>query len=104
MNLADFERKLIAAARANPPSERVPYSFEKRIMAHLRAHPLPDECSQWAGALWRASVPCVAIMLLLSAWAFLGPPGAATGADLAQEFDNTVMAAVDQDSTADSAW
>ena len=29
MNLAELERKLIAAARANPPSDRVPYAFEK---------------------------------------------------------------------------
>ena len=40
MNLAELERKLIAAARANPPSDRVPYAFEKRIMARLAARPV----------------------------------------------------------------
>ena len=60
MNLADLERKLIAAARRLPPSEAVPYAFEKRIMAHLRARPALDEWSLWARALWRAAAPCVA--------------------------------------------
>ena len=104
MNLAELERKLIAAAKANPPSDCVPYTFEKRIMARLlQARPLRDHWAQWAGALWRASVPCVAIMLLLSAWSFFAPLGAPAN-DLSQEFENTVLAAVDQDPAADSTW
>jgi len=105
MKLAELERKLIAAAKANPPSDHVPYAFEKRIMAQLlQARPLRDHWGQWAGALWRATVPCVAIMLLLSAWSFLAPLGAPSATDLSQEFENTVLAAVDQDSAADSTW
>ena len=53
MNLAELERKLIAAARANPPSDRVPYAFEKRIMARLAAWPVADSWALWARALWR---------------------------------------------------
>ena len=73
MNLAELERKLIAAARANPPSDRVPYAFEKRIMARLAARPMADDWELWARALWRAAAPCVAIMVLLGAWSFFAP-------------------------------
>ncbi len=58
MNVDELRRKLIAAARANPPSDHVPYAFEKRI------HP--------------------------------------TSSDLSQEFENTVLAAVDQEPAPDS--
>ena len=51
MNLAELERKLIAAARANPPSDRVPYAFEKRIMARLAARPVVDGWALWAPRL-----------------------------------------------------
>jgi hypothetical protein len=104
MNLAELERKLIAAAKANPPSDRVPYAFEKRILAHLQAATLRDHWGHWAGALWRATVPCVAIMLLLSAWSYFAPLGSGPVNDLSQAFENTVLAAVDQDPAPDPAW
>ena len=31
MNLEPLQKKLLAAARAHPPSDRVPYAFEQRI-------------------------------------------------------------------------
>ena len=37
MNIAELQKKLLAAARANPPGDRVPYAFEKRVMALLAA-------------------------------------------------------------------
>jgi hypothetical protein len=104
MNLAELERKLIAAARANPQSERVPYAFEKRIMASLAARPIADDWALWARALWRAAAPCVAIMLLLGAWSFFDPQGSTPAGDLSQELENTLLAAVDQDQTTDSTW
>jgi hypothetical protein len=104
MNLAELERKLIAAARANPPSDRVPYAFEKRIMARLVARPVVDDWALWGRALWRAAAPCVAIMLLLGAWSFFAPPTSASANDLSQELEQTLLAAVDQDQTADSTW
>jgi hypothetical protein len=103
MNLADLERKLIAAARAHPPSDRVPYAFEKRILARLAAQPRADGWQLWAGALWRAAAPCVAIMLLLLAWS-LFTPGSAPANDLSQDLEQTLLAAVDQDQPADSTW
>jgi hypothetical protein len=103
MNLADLERKLIAAARAHPPSDRVPYVFEKRILARLAARPLADGWELWGRALWRAAAPCVAIMLLLGAWSFFSQ-GRAPATDLSQDLEQTLLAAVDQDQPADSAW
>ena len=104
MNLADLERKLMAAARANPPSDGVPYAFEKRIMARLAARPLADGWELWGRALWRAAAPCVAIMLLLGAWSFFTPQASAPATDLSQDLEQTLLAAVDQDQPADSAW
>ena len=103
MNLAELERKLIAAARSRPVSEKVPYAFEQRIMAHLRERSARDAWSLWARALWRAAGSCVGIMLLLCAWSLFS--SASTPAtDLSQEFENTVLAAVDQAQSNDSVW
>jgi hypothetical protein len=103
MNLPELHRKLIAAARANPPGDGVPYAFEKRIMARLRERPL-DSWALWAGALLRATVPCLAIMLLLSAWSVFVPGDKTTSSDLSQEMENTVLAAADQEQGSDSIW
>ena len=104
MNLAELERKLIAAARANPPSDRVPYAFEKRILARLAARPVADGWALWARALWRAAAPCVAIMLLLGAWSFFDSQGSPPANDLSQDLEQTLLAAVDQDQSLDNTW
>ena len=103
MKLADLEKKLIAVARANPPSLHVPLAFEKRIMALISGCPVYDLWADWAKGLWRAAAPCVAVMLVLSAWAFFRPANHQNpSVDLAQQLDNTLLAAVDQNS--DSTW
>jgi hypothetical protein len=102
MNLDQIQHKLIAAARNHRPSERVPFGFEQRIMARVRALQVPDEWAQWARALWNAAAPCVVIMILMSAWSLFTPaappanssPPAA--ADLTQALEKTLLAAVDQ--------
>ena len=69
MNLAELQKKLIAAARTDVPGDQVPYAFEKRITALLarasrrttwrcgcadsgarrfRASPSPCCCGAWA--------------------------------------------------------
>jgi len=102
MNLTELQRKLLAAARSNPPSDEVPYAFKTRVMARLREHGVPDGWALWAGALWRATVPCVAIMILLSAWSFFAAPKPMPN-DLSQEFENTVLAAANQQAS-DAIW
>lgn len=96
MNLDDLQRKLIAAARANPPSEAVPYAFERRITARLRAMRV-DNWGIWAHALWRAAAPCIAITVLLAALSWLTAPGNSSSSDISQDFENTVLAAADLD-------
>jgi hypothetical protein len=97
MNLTDLQRKLIAVARANPPSDRVPLAFEKRILALIATGPVLDRWAPWARALWCAAAPCVAIMLF-SAWAVLNNSAGnnTPSTDLSQQFDNTLLADVGQ--------
>ena len=108
MNLETLRQKLLAAARANPPADRVPYAFGKRILARLAQPPALDLPALWARALWRAVAPCVALMLLLGAWAFVGArnntiaTGLTDGEDLAQHFEQTMLAAVEE--TAEETW
>jgi hypothetical protein len=98
MKLVELEQKLIAVARANPPSDRVPPTFEKRVMALISARPVHDLWAAWAKGLWYAAAPCVAVMLLFSAWAFFRVPAQNQNSsiDLAQQLDSTLLAAVDQ--------
>jgi len=99
MKLAKLETKLFAVARSISVSEAVPYAFHKRIMAQLNSRTIIDEWTWWGRALWRATAPCVAVVLILSAWTFYAPN---SGSDLSQEFENTVMVAIQQQP--DSAW
>jgi hypothetical protein len=93
MNESPLHRKLIAAARATPPDERVPYAFEKRIMAQLAGQTAPDSWSLWSRGLSRAAIYCVIFMLILSASSLLVP--AANQESLSQAVDQTLFAAVD---------
>jgi hypothetical protein len=96
MNVELLEKKLIAAARSNVPGDDVPYTFEKRVMALLASsRATGDNLVLWARGLWRAAIPCMAIAVLLGAWSVLYP--ASNGStDLSQNFENTLLAAVDQ--------
>jgi len=98
MNLEHLRVKLIATARANPPAERVPYAFEKRVLSRLRESPAFDVSALWARALWRAAAPCVALSLLLTMWFFIGTRShAATDSEeFSQHFEQTMLAAVDE--------
>ena len=98
MNPAELHRKLIAIARRNPPGDRVPVAFEKRIMARLREQPAPDQWELWARALWRGAMICLAVTILFGALSLLVPRGRSTPNDLSQEFETTMLASVDQDS------
>jgi hypothetical protein len=95
MNIAELRKKLLAAARANPPGDHVPYAFEKRITALLAAR-AADPLALWVRGLWRAAVACVAIALLLGVWAFSHSTVSARADDLSQNFENTLLASVDQ--------
>jgi anti-sigma-K factor RskA len=96
MNIDELHKKWLAAARANPPGDSVPYAFEKRVTALLAARAATDPLALWVRGLWRAAVACVAIALLLGAWAFSHPTVSARADDLSQNFENTLLASVDQ--------
>lgn len=94
MNLEKLEAKLLASARHNEPGDHVPVSFEKRIMARL-AKPVVDAWSLWGRALWRAAAACVVAVALLGGWSM---NESTESADLSQDFEQTVLAALDEQS------
>ena len=99
MNTEELRKKLLAAARANPPGDHVPLAFEKRVLANLAARPTADIAALWARALWRAAVPCVALTVLLGAFSFM-PTNTTTNTDnepdLSLTFEETLLASSDQ--------
>ena len=98
MNLEQLQQKLLAAARANPPGDRVPYAFEKRILARLKESPAFDVSAPWARALWRGAASCVTLTLLLGVWSFIGAGNnaAADNEEFSQHFEQTKHAAGDE--------
>jgi hypothetical protein len=97
MNLGELQSKLIAAARVNAPDDKVPYAFEKRIAALLKSRVAPKSMDLWVRGLWRSAISCTAIAILCGTWAVLTPASSASPtADLSQDFQNTLLASVDQ--------
>jgi hypothetical protein len=98
MKLESLQQKLLAAARAETPSDHVPVAFEKRVLAHLTSSRPTEVSALWAQALWRAVVPCVAVALLVSAFSLATSPASESAAgetDLSQVFEQTLLAAAD---------
>ena len=95
MNIDELGKKLLAAARANKPSDAVPYAFQKRIMTQLASRSAPDVWSLWNRALWQAAAPCVAVMLLLGVWTLISSPAEGTAQSLASELENAAYAPFD---------
>ena len=104
MKTEQLNHKLLAAARAHAPSDRVPYAFEKRIMAHIAALPVPDTLTLWAAALWRSAGAVTAVALVFGAVSFFNAGETTTVAnvnnngseELAIQLESTLLAAVDQ--------
>ena len=92
MKPADLQTKLIAAARLQKPDDRVPYMFEKRVLALIAARAVAD---RWAFGLWRAAVACVAVAVVFGAVSMFLPATPDNGNDLSQEFENTLLASAD---------
>lgn len=99
MNINQLQEKLLRVARSNPPSDQVPLGFEKRILAHVQTETIMDALTLWARALWRAAVPCVVVMFLLSIWVAFNPgqTNQTTTANLGTELESTLMASVSFD-------
>lgn len=96
MKLAKLQQKLLAAARTLRVDDRVPYAFEKGVMARIRDLRPADRWAGWSRLLWQAAVPCVALTVVLSALAVSMPPGGQTAqAPLDVQFETVVYAAMD---------
>jgi hypothetical protein len=100
MNVAELQKKLLAAAPAQPPDECVPYAFEKRVMALLASRTEADRWVLWTRGLWQAAAACVAVVLLLALGFFFIPKASSNSAELSQNFENTLLASVDQNDQA----
>ena len=90
MNIGELQKKLLASARANPPSDDVPYAFEKRLMAQLSSKPAADILATWNRTLWQAAAPCVAVMLLLGAWTRFAQQADSSGETLAADLESSL--------------
>jgi anti-sigma-K factor RskA len=95
MNLNALQQKLTAAARHQPPDDRVPYAFEKRITALIAERSESARRAFWARGLWRAAVSCVALAVVCGTVSFLTPEVADNGNDLSQDLENTLLASAD---------
>ena len=97
MNLPNLHQKLISEARRALPDDHVPYAFEKRITALIKNRVPGKNVDFWVRGLWRAALPCIAIAAICGAWALFSPPrSSATAEDFSQNFENTLLATVDQ--------
>ncbi len=97
MKLAELQKKLTTAARLQKPDDRVPYVFEKRIMALIAERAAASGRVLWARGLWRAAVSCVVVAVVCGTVALFTPDARDGGNDLSQDFENTLLASVDQD-------
>ena len=64
---------MLAQTREIPTDDRVPYAFEKRIMAHIKDEDTAPASTaqlweQWRRMLWRAAVPCLGVMVIAAEW------------------------------------
>ncbi len=96
MNTAELQQKLTAAARLEPLDERVPYAFEKRIMALIAERAAASGRLLWARGLLRAAMSCLALAAVCGAVSLILPAAADNTIDLSQDFENTLQASVDQ--------
>jgi hypothetical protein len=67
MDLDALQTKLLQAARRDVPSDRVPFAFERRVMAGLAERLHRDPFAEWTAAFWRAALSGMAVALVAGA-------------------------------------
>jgi hypothetical protein len=100
MNLAELQRKLLTAARKGS-DDRVPYAFEKRVMARLGTVRRTDEWALWARSLWCGAAVCTGITLAIGAWSWFPANDSRPVLSFAQDLEQTILVSVDD---GDSTW
>lgn len=97
MKLDQIIEKLLSTARKDQPSDRVPYAFEKRIMAQIADLPsaAEDLWATWSRLLWRAVAPCAAVAVLTAMAWFSVSPAQPDRAMLDPELEEIVAMAIE---------
>lgn len=94
MKNSHLHEVFLRAARKLPEDSRVPYSFEKRVMAGLPTTDPPDAFSEslalWSWDPWRAALPCLALMLAIGMWSFFANERMSTD-PLVSDIEMTMM-------------
>ena len=100
MNVDKLQEKVIAIARKTPPSDHVPFAFEKRIMARLMEAGMPDGWLLWSRALWRAAIPCLLLVLFVSVWS--SASAGSEEVDFSLQFEEAVLAELNKN--VENSW
>ena len=87
---------LIQAARTLGEDARVPYAFEKRVMARLEGSAVLDFAGAWVRLMWQAAACCIAISIMAGAYASFVNESAPAEL-LAIELEQTVLAPIQMD-------
>jgi hypothetical protein len=89
-----LRQRLIEIARHEPPVDRVPWAFEKRIMSRLLPRTGLDPWSLWNRILWRCAAPCVALTLLVGGFAWYRQHDVSTGDSFAADLETVLYAPI----------
>lgn len=92
MNLDKMLDHLLGIARQHAPTDAVPYAFEQRIMARLKAAGFADPLLHWSRALWRGAMLCCAVMVLSALWGAWPAQNADAVPDFSLDFERAVFA------------
>ena len=103
MNLENLHNKLITAARATPADDRVPYAFEKRVMARLAESVRVDLLGAWSAALWRGALACLVVTMLSGGWMLWTETHSDTP-EFAHEFSAAVFASAGDSDDETEVW
>ena len=95
MDLNALYSKLILAARRNPPSDAVPYAFERRIMARLAPRLCVDLWAVWSRNLWRSALMCSFVCLAVGGWSYVRISHDVSTEAIALAFEKTVFTPMD---------
>jgi len=96
MNWARLEKKLIAAARKNLPSNHTPYAFEQRVMTLLKSREREDQWAWWSRALWMGAGACAAIALATSVWSFKPDERSDAASSFSHGLEQTLFASAEE--------
>ncbi|MCS1408161.1 MAG: hypothetical protein M2R45_01331 [Verrucomicrobia subdivision 3 bacterium] len=92
----NLHETILRAARKLPDDTRVPYAFEKRIMARLTSQSQPDSLDLWARGLWQATIPCLTLMFAISAWSMVATGRVPSIDPLATDLELTMIQPFDE--------